>query len=118
MAPFPGIGATGFASPCADGVGAMPMKPTSRTILLIGAICLAAALTGGASAADRVKTADGVVEGAAVESSGVRAFKGIPFAAPPVGILRWRPPQPVKRWKGVRRADRFGPRAMQRPVFG
>jgi para-nitrobenzyl esterase len=49
--------------------------------------------------------------------SGVRAFKGIPYAAPPVGPLRWRPPQPVAPWAGVRSAERFGPNAMQGIVF-
>jgi para-nitrobenzyl esterase len=44
----------------------------------------------------------------------VRRFKGIPFAQPPVGDLRWREPQPVKAWAGVRSADQFGPRCMQR----
>jgi len=71
----------------------------------------------GAWAEDRVKTADGVVEGTTGPDA-VRAFRGIPFAAPPVGDLRWQPPQAVKPWEGVRRADRFGPRAMQRPIFG
>ena len=50
--------------------------------------------------------------------SNVRMFKGIPFSEPPVGDLRWRPPQPVKNWDGVRQAGDFGPRAMQMPVFG
>ena len=45
-------------------------------------------------------------------------FKGIPFAAPPVGDLRWNPPQPVKNWDGVREATQFGPRCMQRRIFG
>jgi para-nitrobenzyl esterase len=67
--------------------------------------------------APRVRTANGLVEGI-TEKSGVRAFKGIPFAAPPVGKLRWREPQPVKNWSGVRKADQFGPRAMQRALFG
>jgi para-nitrobenzyl esterase len=67
--------------------------------------------------AEHVKTANGVVEGV-TETSGIRAFRGIPFAAPPVGDLRWKPPQPVKDWDGVRKTDRFGPRAMQRPIFG
>lgn len=67
--------------------------------------------------APRVKTANGTVEGT-VEASGVRSFKGIPFAQPPVGDLRWKEPQPVKNWAGVRPATKFGPRAMQRAVFG
>ena len=67
---------------------------------------------------NRVQTANGVVEGTTDQSSGIRTFKGIPFAAPPVGDLRWKPPQPVENWEGVRQADRFGPRAMQLPLFG
>lgn len=65
----------------------------------------------------RVKTAQGTVEGI-TEKSGIRSFKGIPFAAPPVGELRWQPPQPAKPWSGVRKADKFGAQAMQRAVFG
>ena len=64
----------------------------------------------------QVKTANGVLEG--VDESGVVAFKGVPFAAPPVGDLRWREPQPVQNWTGVRKAHKFGPRAMQLPIFG
>jgi para-nitrobenzyl esterase len=67
--------------------------------------------------ANPVKTANGFVEGV-TEKSGIRSFKGIPFAAPPVGNLRWREPQPAKNWQGVRKADTFGPRAMQRAIFG
>ncbi len=47
--------------------------------------------------------------GVAGISSGVRMFKGIPFAAPPVGENRWRAPQPAAKWDGVRKADAFGP---------
>jgi len=60
-----------------------------------------------AAIADPVKTKDGKVSGVTL-SSGVRAFKGIPFAAPPVGSLRWKEPQPPVRWEGVRKADTFG----------
>lgn len=63
----------------------------------------------------RVKIANGTLEG--VNESGIRVFKGVPFAQPPIGNLRWKEPQPVQNWEGVRRADNFGPRAMQRPVF-
>jgi para-nitrobenzyl esterase len=58
-----------------------------------------------------VKTAAGVVKGAA--ENDVMSFKGIPFAAPPVGELRWRAPQPAPSWTGVRMADQFGPACMQ-----
>ncbi|MQA40942.1 carboxylesterase/lipase family protein [Rugamonas aquatica] len=68
------------------------------------------------AATPRAITAAGVVEGT-LESSGIKSYKGIPFAAPPVGDLRWKAPQPVQKWRGVRKADRFGPRAMQLPLF-
>jgi para-nitrobenzyl esterase len=63
----------------------------------------------------RVTIANGILEGR--YESGIVHFKGIPFAQPPVGDLRWKEPQPVKNWEGVRKASTFGPRAMQRPLF-
>ena len=65
-----------------------------------------------------VTTASGQVLGALDDTTGVHSFKGIPFAAPPVGDLRWQVPQPVPPWSGIRQATQFGPRAMQLPVFG
>jgi para-nitrobenzyl esterase len=47
------------------------------------------------------------------DPNGVRCFKGIPYAAPPVGVRRWQPPAAPALWTGVRPSDRFGPRAMQ-----
>lgn len=73
--------------------------------------------TGGSLAANQVKIANGILEGTTAET-GINIYKGVPFAAPPVGILRWKAPQPVVNWEGVRKADQFGPRAMQLPVFG
>ena len=64
----------------------------------------------------RVKTANGIVEG--IASSGISIFRGIPFAQPPVGDLRWKEPRPVKNWEGVRKAWQFGSRAMQTAAFG
>jgi para-nitrobenzyl esterase len=64
-----------------------------------------------------VRTLNGSLQGV-VENSGVISFKGIPFASPPTGEFRWREPQPVKNWTGIRKADHFGPRAMQTAVFG
>jgi para-nitrobenzyl esterase len=65
--------------------------------------------------APQVRTADGILEG--VNAPGLSIFKGIPFAAPPIALLRWKEPQPVQPWKGIRKADKFGPRAMQRPIY-
>jgi para-nitrobenzyl esterase len=92
------------------------MKRSDRSGPLTLAILLATTLTAGALAQDRVTIATGTLEG--TSSSGVRSFKGIPFAEPPVGELRWKPPQRAKSWEGVRQADKFGPRGMQRPIFG
>lgn len=66
--------------------------------------------------APRVRTMNGMLEG--TNDSGIHSFKGVPFVQPPVGDLRWREPQPVKNWTGIRKADKFGPRAMQRSIFG
>lgn len=66
---------------------------------------------------DPVRVESGQLTGVPGSVPDIRVFKGIPYAAPPTGDLRWRPPQPVKRWEGVRPADKFGPRAMQLPVF-
>ncbi len=90
------------------------MNSRNRNSLFLIALCLSTALPGAASTADRVKVANGLIEATVQTGSGTRSFKGIPFAQPPVGDLRWREPQPVKDWKGVRKADQFGPRCMQR----
>jgi para-nitrobenzyl esterase len=66
---------------------------------------------------NRARPAGGALQGAALPS-GIHAFKGVPYAAPPVGSLRWREPQPAQPWKDVRPATQFGPRAMQLPLFG
>jgi len=64
----------------------------------------------------QVKTQAGVVEGLAED--GVKKFLGVPFAAAPVGDLRWKAPQPVVAWEGVRDAKTFGDDPMQPNVFG
>ncbi|WP_311136579.1 carboxylesterase/lipase family protein [Hymenobacter cellulosilyticus] len=67
--------------------------------------------------ANQVRVAEGVLEGSRT-AAGIREFKGVPFGAPPVGNLRWKEPQPVAKWTGVRAAKQFGPRAMQLPLYG
>src|SRR5665213_1947466 len=61
----------------------------------------------------RVETAQGVVQG--VWDEGVALFKGVPYAAPPIGARRFRPPEPPAAWRGVRQATVFGPIAPQAP---
>ena len=86
-----------------------------RTGLLLG---LLAGLSGIASAAaiDHVTLDTGLLQGAT--ANGVTSFKGIPFAQPPVGELRWRPPQPVEAWSGTRNATAYGADCMQEPFPG
>ena len=61
----------------------------------------------------QVKTENGWLHGIEAADPRITAFKGIPFAAPPVGENRWRAPQPCENWEGVREAVRFGPISMQ-----
>ncbi|MDQ3292631.1 MAG: carboxylesterase family protein, partial [Bacteroidota bacterium] len=60
-----------------------------------------------------VKTQSGLVSGLKNQTVDIAIYKGIPFAAPPVNELRWKAPQPVKPWAGVRRCEAFGPSPMQ-----
>jgi para-nitrobenzyl esterase len=76
-------------------------------LLLAGSAILSAALP------EPVRIDTGLISGTTTTSDDVRVFKGIPFAAPPVGDLRWRPPQPAAHWDGTRAADQFGPVCMQ-----
>ncbi len=85
------------------------MKRSLFSVLFL----FAAASLASAAITEPVKTDAGLVSGAAGNDAAVRVFKGIPFAAPPVGPLRWRAPQPPAKWDGVRAATTFGPRCMQ-----
>jgi para-nitrobenzyl esterase len=76
-------------------------------------LCAAAPLPAQISIA---KVTGGTIEG--VVKEGIASFKGIPFAAPPVGDLRWKAPQPVQPWEGVRKADDFAAAPMQDTTFG
>jgi para-nitrobenzyl esterase len=67
----------------------------------------------------QVTVASGVLSGYASRDGLVRSFKGVPYAAPPVGALRWRPPQAVEAWEGTREANRFSPVCPQpSPIAG
>ena len=89
------------------------MRQTSiATILLtaMAALSLNAAITG------PVRVTGGQVSGVPGKDPSIVAFKGIPFAAPPVGALRWRAPKPVVAWQGIKKADQFGNSCIQNIV--
>lgn len=64
----------------------------------------------------QVTVANGELQGT-MDANGIASYKGIPYAQPPVGNLRWAAPQPPDNWTGVRAADHFGPQAMQNPIY-
>ena len=78
--------------------------------------CVLCTVAGYAQQGPLATTQYGVLEG--VCESGVNVFKGVPFAAPPVGENRWRAPQPLQSWQGVRSAKKFGDDPMQGNPFG
>lgn len=86
----------------------------STLALAVGVMALASPLS--AQSLKTARVAQGVLEAGPAEK-GVTAFKGVPFAAPPVGDLRWRAPTAAAAWRGVRKADRFGASCMQ-PTSG
>src|SRR5207302_7690154 len=93
------------------------MSPFAR-FLWIAPFTVMAILVANRFASDEVKTEAGVVAGTTNADRTVRIFKGVPFAAPPVGDLRWKAPQPMPKWNGVRQADKFGSACLQTNVFG
>src|SRR5437899_3208389 len=81
---------------------------------MIAAVALCFPFLAFAALNDPVKVDGGLVSSTISWGNGVRMYRGIPFAAPPVGNLRWKEPQPVVTWEGVRAADHFGPACVQR----
>lgn len=90
------------------------MKPFVK--LLMAAVLLAAVSC--SQKQPVVKVAAGYLQGTGSAAKGVTVFKGIPYAAPPVGELRWREPQPVRPWTGVKVADTFGCIPWQKDLSG
>ena len=66
----------------------------------------------------QTKVKNGIIEGDYDTKTGIRKYFGIPYAKPPVGELRWKAPQALDNWDGVKATKKFGPRAVQAPVFG
>ncbi len=94
----------------------IPMTAFTRTCLGACALAVGAVAAQPRATVAPVKTTTGLVAGAPGLADGVTAYLGIPFAAPPVGDLRWRPPQPAAAWAGVRQATTFGTSCMQQTL--
>ena len=90
----------------------------TRNIAMLAIVSLAilSACTKKEEVTLQVKTQYGVLEG--FEENGVKTFLGVPFAQAPVGELRWKAPQPLQPWEGVREAKKFGNDPMQPDIFG
>lgn len=90
-----------------------------RTVSVLSSVaCLSAALLGAQMPKDQVRVETGTLEGTTNAGRDVRIFKGVPFAAPPVGDLRWKASRPPLPWSGVRQADKFASACLQTNVFG
>lgn len=90
--------------------------------LLFGSFWLLQAFSTAGVAAEpgdslHIHVTGGYIRGVYDPETGLRRFWGVPYARPPLGQLRWRPPQPVQPWTGERPADHFGPRPMQKRIF-
>ena len=79
-----------------------------RKFIYLSACCIAL-ISFSVTASDFVLTQHGSVQGTESRDESVEVFKGIPYAAPPVGDLRWHPPQPPAQWSSVRVCDQFAP---------
>ena len=107
-----GDGAPGRPGPLGRLHGVARLVPA-----LVAALVLAGWRAEARAQATTVRVEGGELAGAPVRD-GVQAFKGVPYAAAPVGALRWRAPAAVEPWSGVRRTDRFGANCAQRKTFG
>ena len=91
------------------------MKRRILAVALLLAIPLVMALRSATNGAETVRVEQGMLAGASGVHPDVRVYRGIPYAAPPVGELRWKAPQPAAAWQGVRQATEFSPVCMQTP---
>src|SRR3954465_118542 len=91
---------------------------TNLRIPVLGAAIIATLVSAASAKLPRVTIDTGTLEGAVDSTTGVMVFRGIPYAAPPVGDLRWKPPQAPARWQGVRAARDLGHNCMQHQPYG
>jgi para-nitrobenzyl esterase len=95
---------------CVNSLVGVLMRKSGRAAALLAAI----SLFSGVAVASPILIDSGAVQG--TRTNDIVVYKGIPYAAPPLGDLRWREPQPVTPWEGVRLADTFAPACLQKGV--
>jgi para-nitrobenzyl esterase len=88
---------------------------TRSVVVLLAVAVLALTSTGVAAITDPVRVEQGLLGGTSGSSADVRVYRGVPFAAPPVGDLRWKVPQPAAKWQGVRQSAEFSNACWQTP---
>ncbi len=93
------------------------MKRFAGFLQLAGVALLGAATVAAGADTLTIRTIDGKLHGKLINHDKVRAFQGIPYAAPPVGSLRWKPPVPAAHWKGTLDATKYGHHCAQNHVF-
>jgi len=84
-----------------------------KILMLIGASALFFVSCGGGDTNPVLTIEGGRIQGVQTQTGGVVVYKGVPYASPPTGSLRWREPQPVALWEGIKIADKFSPAAIQ-----
>jgi para-nitrobenzyl esterase len=89
------------------------MISLASTGLTLSLLWAASSAPASAALNQPVKTKNGMLQGISGKDPSVTAFRGVPYAAPPIGNLRWRGPQAVASWTGIRHADKFGNICMQ-----
>ena len=94
------------------------MRKSLLTITLLMTFSILSNAQNNNAFAVQTTIASGIIEGNYDTHTGIQKYFGIPFAKSPIGNLRWKDPQPVDNWKGVKQTKQFGPRPMQTDVFG
>jgi para-nitrobenzyl esterase len=87
------------------------------TVIVLLAPTVPTSNSASAASDSPVRINSGLIQGTTSTDGLIRIFKGIPYAAPPVGPLRWTEPRPTAPWQGVKKTADFGPRCMQAPLF-
>jgi para-nitrobenzyl esterase len=95
----------------------MQIRTKAACVLTTAALAIGLSMTSNADPL-KVKTDQGKVQGKTINDGKVNAFLGLPYAAPPVGDLRWKAPEPANKWKGTRDATKFGAHCAQGREIG